>query len=266
MRFVKIGIAVVVSYCTLHVLLVYHADPLFAHQRTYENFTVHMREEIPPEITGVLDRVASLLSKSELNDEGLHHEIYLVNSFRLSRFLLLRNVHFGCNLPNGHTFVTMADVANDIARCEMISPDDRRIRTLSETIAHEIAHALIRNHVGWFGDRRLPVWIKEGYCEFVAEGSAVDHRTAFAMMKDTFGAFTPGLNNFRYRLAVQYLIKVKHMTIGDLISQPPDFHEIEAEVIAGLREDEQGFLKRLGWRIPSKQPLESSKQPNKNSE
>jgi hypothetical protein len=253
MSFIKIVFAAAVGYCILHVLLVYHADPLFPHQRTYENFTVHMREEIPPEITAVLDRVDSLLSKSDLNDKRFHHQIYLVNSFRMSRFLLLRNVHFGCNLPNGHTFVTMADVANDIARCEMIGPDDRRIRTLSETIAHEITHALIRNRLGWFGDRRVPVWLKEGYCEFVAEGSAIDHRTGFDMLKSAYPAFTPGFHNFRFRLAVQYLINVKHMTIYELISQPPDFREVEAEVIAGLREDEQGFLKQLGWRISSKE-------------
>lgn len=247
-------VVVVVIYPILHVLLVFFPDPLFPYERTYKNFTVHMRQAIPPEITGVLDRVESLLSAGELDDKNLHHEIYLVNSFRLSRFLLLRNVHFGCNLPNGHTFITKADVANDIARCEMISPDDRRIRTLSESIAHEITHALIRNHVGWLADQRMPTWIKEGYCECVADGSAIDHRIGLSMMKSTFPVFTPGLSNFRYRLAVEYLINDKHMTIDDIIRRPPDYREVEAEVVAGLRKDEQGFLKRLGSRIGSAEP------------
>ena len=254
MGLIKCSIAVVVTYCILHVFLVVFPELLFPYQRTYKNFTVHMREEIPPEITSVLDRVESLLSASELNDDSLHHEIYLINSFRLSRFLLLRNVHFGCNLSIGHTFITNADVANDIARCELISPDDRRIRTLSETIAHEITHALTRNHVGWLAEHRLPTWITEGYCEFVADGSAIDHCTGLLLMKCTSPAFTPGLNNFRYRLVVEFLINDKHMTIDDIIRQPPDFRAVEAEVIRGLRRDERAFLKRLGSRIGCTEP------------
>ncbi len=208
-----------------------------------------MREEVPPEIANVLDRVKSLLSTSDLNDERVHHEIYIINGFRLSRFLLFRNVHFGCNMPLGHSFITSADVVKDIARCELISPDDRRVRTLSETIAHEITHALLRNRVGWLADRRIPVWIKEGYCEYVADGSAIDHRTGLSLVTSEFPVFTPGLNNFRYRLAVEYLINDQHMPIDEIIRQPPDFRKVETEVIAGLREDEQAFLKRLGSRI-----------------
>ncbi|MFH1109247.1 MAG: hypothetical protein V1790_08645 [Planctomycetota bacterium] len=249
MTFIKCIFAVLVTYCVTHTLLAFFPDPLFPYQHTYRNFTVHMREEIPPQITGVLDRVESLLAASEINDRRIHHEIYIFNSFRLSRYLLLRNVHFGCNLPNGHTFITWADVANDIARCELISPDDRRIRTLSESIAHEITHALIRNHVGWLANWRLPAWVSEGYCEYVADGSAIDHRTGLSMMKSSFPLFTPGLQNFRYRLAVEYLIKGKHMTITEMLRSPPDYRETEAEVIAGLREDEKGLLKKLGSRI-----------------
>ena len=249
MRPIRYFTAVVATYCIVHVFLVLFPNPLFPYERTYKNFTVHMRDEVPPEITGVLDRVESLLSVSDLNDERRHHHIYIINSFRLSRFLLLRNVHFGCNMPTGHSFITSADVVNDIARCESIGPDDRRIRTLSETIAHEITHALIRNHVGWLADRQLPTWLKEGYCEFVADGSAIDHRTGLSMMKSESCAFTLGLNNFRYRLVVEYLITAEDMTIDEIIRRPPDFREVEAKVIAALREDTEGFLKRLGSRI-----------------
>ena len=254
MRLIWYFIAAVFTYCIAHALLMLYPGPIFPYQYTYKNFTVHMREEIPPEITVVLDRVEALLSASELNDTSRHHEIYLINSFRLSRFLLLRNVHFGCNMPNGHTFITQADVARDIARCELIGPDDRRIRTLSETIVHEITHALIRNHVGLFADRHVPTWIKEGYCEYVGDGSAIDHRTGIRMLKSRFCEFTPGFYNFRYRMVVEYLINAKHMTITEIVRQPPDYGEVESEVIAGLREDEQGFLKRLGSRIGVAKP------------
>ncbi len=254
MRLAKCGVGFLLTCCVQHILLVYCPTPLFAYQHTHKNFTVHMREEIPPEITGVLDRVDRLLAAADLNDETQHHEIYIINSFALSRFLLLRNVHFGCNLPNGNTYVTSADVVNDVARCETISPDDRRIRTLSETITHEIVHALIRNRVGWRADQRLPAWIKEGYCEFVADGSAIDHRTGLKMLKSVSGDFTPGLQNFRWRLMIEYLIAARRMTIHEIIRHPPTYRLVESEVIAALRGDEAALLERLGSRIATPRP------------
>jgi hypothetical protein len=236
-------------YGTLHALLVVYPQALFPYQRAYKNFTMHMREPVPPEVTRVLDRADSLLSASPLNEEKLHHRIYLINSFRLSRFLLLRNVHFGCRLSTGAIFITHADVANDVARCERISRDDRRVRTLSETIVHEITHGLIRRRVGWRAERRLPTWLKEGYCEYVADGSAIDHRVGLSLLKSTTPSFTPGLQNFRYRLVVEYLINVRGMTVGELLQHPPEFEVVESEVIAALRENEQAFLDDLGSRI-----------------
>ena len=232
-------------YAVAHILLAYFPQPLFPYQRTYKNFTVYMREEIPPEITSVLDRVQRLLSASEINDESLDHEIYIFNSYRLSRFLLLRNVHFGANLPNGDSFITMADVGQDIARCEKLGPADTRLRTLSETITHEIVHALIRNHVGWRAERGLPVWIKEGYCEVVAEGSAIDHELGLHVLKGE-SPRVRGSANFRYRMAVDYLIRDRHLTFDEIAQNPPEFAMIEAEVVAALRADEQAFRRRLG--------------------
>lgn len=238
------GIAV---YGLLHVGLALHPRPLFSHHRTYKNFTVHMREEVPAEIVDVLDRVDNLLSRSELNDPRLHHEIYIFNSYRLIRYLMLRNVHFGANLPNGVTYITDADVVRDVARCERIGPQDHRRRTLSESIVHEITHALIRNHVGRRTERRLPSWIKEGYCELVARGSAIDPETGIALLKAGRGGAVPGLPQLRNRLMVEYLVRDRGRSIDELLDAPPGFGTVEAEMLAALRSDEAGLLERLGW-------------------
>jgi hypothetical protein len=64
--------------CHIFLIAVY-PDPLFRHKLTYRNLTVHMREPVPSEMTRVLDRVHALISASPLNDESLHHHIYIVN-------------------------------------------------------------------------------------------------------------------------------------------------------------------------------------------
>jgi hypothetical protein len=231
---------------TLHAALALHPRPLFSHHHRHRNFTVHMREEIPPEITEVLDRVEALLSTSELYDDRRHHPIYIFNSDRLIRFLLYRSVHFGANLPNGVTYVTEADVARDEARCVKLGPGDQRSRTLSETIAHEIAHALLRSHLGWRADRRLPAWLREGYCEYVAQGAVLDDATGLSMLRR--GVSAPGLPQFRNRLMVEYLFNVRGRSLNELVGDPPPAAEVEAAVMAGLEADEAGFLARLRAR------------------
>jgi hypothetical protein len=242
--------ALLLLYCLAHLLLVAFPRPLFAYEYNHGNLTVYMREPVPPEMSGVLDRVHALLAASPLNDESLHHDIYIVNSFRLSRYLLFRDVGFGANHILGHTFVVSADPVHDLAFCERHGPDDHRIRSLSGTIAHEITHSLIRRCIGWRAEGRMPCWLKEGYCEVVADSSPIDERTGLAAVKNDSPAF-PGLPYFRYRLAVEYLLKDRGLSIDQFFENPPDFHQVEAEIRTRLREDEAGFIAKMGSQIGS---------------
>lgn len=244
----SVAVGVVVAYGVLHVFIAYRPAPLFSHERTYKRFTVHMREEISGEITRVLDRVESLLATSALDDPDLRHDIYIFNDRRLVTYLLFRDVHFGVNLPNGVTYIVEADVVRDEARCRRTGPLDRRRRTLSESIAHEIAHALIRRHSGRRAERGLPPWVREGYCEYVAQGSAIDPTTGLALLLADEGAAVPGFAQFRNRLMIEYLINVRGLSIDDIFRDPPEFDEVRASLVAGLRKDAAGMIERLRSR------------------
>ncbi len=251
-RIVKVAlllVAIVVSYCGLHLLVMLgFPGILFRHELTRANLTVQMRVPVPGEMDEILDEVQTLLGKSTLYYDQESFEIFIVGSFPLSRYLLLRNVHFGCNMPTGDSFVVKADVPLDLAFCESLGPHDHRLRSLSETMAHEITHALIRDHLGWRGDRRTPSWIKEGYCEFICQGSAIDHDLGLLLLKEGRSS-TLGLPNFKHRLMVEYLLKGQGLTIEELLRSPPDYRPIEAEVLAELRADEREFLDRIDSTI-----------------
>jgi hypothetical protein len=251
-RTIRIIVACVllcVGYCVLHVLLVLaFPQVLFSDRITRENLTVHMRQEIPPEINDVLDRAQSLLSASEIYDADVQYDIFILNSYGLSRYLLLRNTHFGCNMPTGDTFLVNADVKKDLAFCEKISRDDRRLRSLSGVIVHEIVHDLMRQHLGWSAERKTPSWIKEGYCEFIGQASAIDHDLGLSILTSGDRS-TPGFPNFKHRLMVEYLLTGRGLTIEEVLRSPPDYASVEAEVLAALRADERGFLDRIDSTI-----------------
>lgn len=229
----------------LHLLLVVFPQPLLRHRATRENFTLYSRQALPPETFRVIDRTRELLAASPLDDPELHHPIYLLNSYRLMRFLLIRNVHFGAALVTGGIYITDADVVRDVARCKKLGPGDTRQRTLSGAIAHEVTHQLIRRRVGFRAERRLPVWVKEGYCDFIAHENAIDPVTGFAILDGESVGRVPGYAYFEYRLVLAYLLSERGMAIEEILERPPDFLTVRDDAVAWSREHRTQLLE--GW-------------------
>jgi len=228
----------------LHSLLVVFPQPFLRHRVSHANFTVYGPEPFPPEVYPVLDRSRALLSASTIDEAGLSHKVYLLNSYRLMRFLLVRNVHFGAILVTGGIYITDADVANDVARCKKLGPRDKRHRSLSGAIVHEATHHLIHRRVGWRENRRLPTWVKEGYCDFISRENAIDPSTGFAILDGRGSGRVPGFAYFEYRLVIDYLLTEKGMTIEQILEQPPDYYEVLGEALQWSRENRERILTR----------------------
>ena len=111
-------LAIVLGLIVVHALVAIFPQPLFRHRVTHGDLEVYCTEEMPPEIHAVLDRVESLLAASEIHEPDLRHEVYLFNSYRLMRLMMVRNVHFGANLLTGDSFITRGDAVrrNDASR------------------------------------------------------------------------------------------------------------------------------------------------------
>lgn len=228
----------------LHSLLVVFPQPLLRHRVSHGTFTVYSPEKLPPEIRAVLDRTRSLLAVSTIDEPDLSYNVYLLNSYRRMRFLLVRNVHFGAMLATGGIYITDADVARDVARCKKLGPRDERRRSLSGAIAHEATHRLMRRRVGFFADRRLPTWVKEGYCDFIARENAIDPATAFAILDGRASRRVRGYAYFEFRLAIDYLLTEKGMTIEQIIERPPDYFDVLGEALRWSRENREQILAR----------------------
>ena len=142
-------------------------------------------------------------------------------------------MHFGVILANGSAFITEADIPNDAARCPRLDPSDSRERTLSGAITHEITHRLIRRKIGFWANRKVPRWILEGYCDFIAQDDAIDPELGMAIFR-RLQRPVPGCFNFRGRILVEHLIKVEGLSIDELPTRPPEDREVGAEVLAHL--------------------------------
>ena len=228
----------------LHSLLVVFPQPLLRHRVSHANFTVYAPEPFPPEIHPVLDRSRALLAASTIDEPDLRRKVYLLNSYRLMRFLLVRNVHFGAILITGGIYIADGDATRDVARCKKLGPRDNRQRTLSGAIVHEATHDLIRRRVGFWEDRRLPTWVKEGYCDFISRENAIAPSTGFAILDRRTSGRVRGYAYLEYRLVVDYLLTEKGMTIEQILDQPPDYYETLGEVLRWSRENRERIRSR----------------------
>ncbi|MFM5907054.1 MAG: hypothetical protein ACKOPO_05645 [Novosphingobium sp.] len=57
-------------------------------------------------------------------------------------------------------------------------PPGGAARTLSSIIAHETCHGMVRRHFGLLADLTKPAWLREGYCDYVAQESTLDEARA----------------------------------------------------------------------------------------
>jgi hypothetical protein len=60
---------------------------------------------------------------------------------------------------------------------------DGRTRTIAGVIAHEKCHGMERRHFGLMVDLTRPIWLREGYCDFVAQESTLNDAEVVALRK-----------------------------------------------------------------------------------
>jgi hypothetical protein len=129
-----------------------------------------------------------------------------------------------------------ADVTNN-RLMQASGQDAPNERTFDYYLAHEIAHEMTADFLGGRASRRLPVWVSEGYADYVGRGTQFDYADArAALLGDASGRRSPPQSGFylRYALLVAHLLDREAWSVEDLLRSPPQEAAVEARVRAGL--------------------------------
>jgi hypothetical protein len=173
------------------------------------------------------------LARSPLYDNG-ERRIFICNS--AWRRVLFFNKDYG--VGGVAPYPVTSNVFLREARIEenrLISPSGNPVkgdRTLDYFIAHEIAHQLTGRALGPLTYHRLPQWVREGYADYVGKGDAFDYdeaRRAFLAGTREMDWSKSGLY-LRFHLLVAYLLDHEHLTVDQLLRNPPSQEEVEAAV------------------------------------
>src|SRR5690349_947858 len=223
------------SLAMAYVLLLCFPQVLFAHQVTYKNFTVYSRQPLNQNVYVMLDKVETRLATSEVNNMQVKPKIFLTNSQRLYSLLSLYldansfGKGFGL-LPTNNVFINEADVARDLVFRKAPAFNQR---SLSEVVAHEVTHLLVREKFGYLKNVTMPAWKKEGYAEYVAGGTTLDYATGANLWKAN-PQNDRGYQYFKYYMLVKYLMDHDKLTVEQLFTRDFDRAELETRVLSTL--------------------------------
>lgn len=139
---------------------------------------IYSSTPIPPEIDDVVARADARVRESAIFAPGvLRRPILLTAGGARWRILSLgAGTSFGLTRSLGGSIViNRSSVAGDrVWNGSTVAGS----RALTGVIAHERTHLLIRGRFGPLADGQYPVWVREGYCDYVAGGGTLSDAEA----------------------------------------------------------------------------------------
>lgn len=178
---------------------------LFPHERRVGETMVYSETPIPDEIDTVIRRSDALLRTSEFFERrALGRPVFITRGGWRWRWLSFETPRaFAQTRPFGeNVVVNRADIARDkVWNGAPVAGE----RVLSDVIAHERTHILIRMQFGVLADRRFPAWLREGYCDYVANSSTLSDQQASQLVAEN--RMIPALFYYQSRKRVERALR-----------------------------------------------------------
>ncbi|WP_174298422.1 hypothetical protein, partial [Sphingomonas bacterium] len=155
---------------------------------------------IPLAIDKVLARADALVRASQIDGPKTGRRIFLTDGgWRWHWLALGADGAFGLTRPLLEAvIVNRSDVAADrVSNGASIGGT----RSLSGVIAHERTHGLIRARYGLVAERTMPLWVREGYPDFVARESSLSDADAETVRHTNPGSPALAYHDARWRVA-----------------------------------------------------------------
>jgi hypothetical protein len=212
-------------------------QPFFAWSVSSRNLTLYSDVPFSPDAgRRVLALAQAKLEASPLFTAGDHHAVFVCHARWRKDFFLNKSYRQGAGGVNFYPFTTNVFLRDAlIEENRLTTTTGRRVmgdRTLDYFVAHEVAHTLTGRTRGWRGNFGMPVWVREGYADYVGKGGVLDFdaaRRAFLAGARDMNPAASGLYR-RYHLLVAYLLDRNGWTVRQVLETTVPQADVEAAV------------------------------------
>ena len=230
------ALAVLTTLAFAYLALLAYPRPLFAHSHRGAFVVLRSDAPIPAEASRVLALAEAKVRRSPLFEPAREYDVYLCASRWRWWLLSGGNTRSGAvTLPvTGSVIVRAAHVARNRA-VQASGREAPGERTLDYLVAHEVTHAMTGRFLGVLAMRRLPVWVREGYADYVGRGASFDYEDARrALVGGDRDSLHPQSGQYlRYTLLVARLLDREGWSAEALLRAPPDARAVEARARSG---------------------------------
>ncbi len=165
---------------------------------------VYSEAPVTPEVQRVVARADALASRSPIAVQPADTPIFLTQGgWRWAWLTLNWRGTFAITRPLTENIVV--NRSNAAADAVYNGGQSGGRRTLSGTIAHEMTHNAIRRRFGQLADFKYPIWLREGYCDYVAGGGSLSDEEARRLI--AAGSKHPALEYWRGRKRVTAILQ-----------------------------------------------------------
>ena len=238
-KFTKNTAFVLFGIALLYVGLLLYPSILFSHNYEYSNCSIYSDRVIDEKIEQLIDEANNRVSKSDLLKKNVHFKIYICNDMWRMWLFSMGSTNAGAVVHYNFTrdiIFRPVDIKNN----KIIPPDTWYFakdttafldRPLTYYIAHEMVHVL-QSHFTNRGDWKHPVWLREGYADYIAKDGSFDFSKNQLMLRNNAPELDPEKGLYRYyHLLVAYLLDKKGMKIKDIYQNPPEEEMLKKEVL-----------------------------------
>jgi hypothetical protein len=234
----RIGLLAVGAIPAILMVLAF-PQPLFAHQMTYGRY--HLWSDRPIDAAaarGVLDDAQRRIARSEFYSPDQSFRVFICNdNWRLALYSQRLSGAMG-GVADGWLTRNIYLREADIPTNRLIPPSrkaDMTGRTLAYYVAHEATHVMESRALGRLAAVQYPVWMMEGYADYVGKAGAFDVAQNLAALKAGAPEMDPKASGLyrRYHLAVAYELDHRGLSAQQMFESKVS----EGAVIAALMAD-----------------------------
>jgi hypothetical protein len=209
----------------LYVLTICYPQPFFRYSVCYRNIHLYSTKPIPKKAEHLLKQVQLRLAASPIYNGNIAQHVFLCGSS--AQFGFFTNFSFR---SSGLTYVyfnrSIFLRPSDIAEGLLVNYSGRKVlddRDLVYYLAHELTHSLVVSYLGRLRYHELPIWLREGYADYVGKGkdSLPDIQAKF---EDS--SYQTNREYLQYELMIAYLLDVRRVAVPSLLhaNYPANFH------------------------------------------
>ena len=198
-KILKASLFLLVALTGGYLLLLCFPQPLFAYQYTGGPIVLYSDDPIPMAAGAILLDAQTRLGKCPLYRNHPRQNIFLCNQPWRYKFFFYGSPKSGglCyGFPGSNVFLRKSDITHNVLFRQDGQTSSGLDRPLSYFIAHEITHNLTARFTGVLAFWRLPVWIREGYADYVGKGGDFDFNANRSFSKRTIPLMDPSVRAF----------------------------------------------------------------------